>query len=349
MLNEIIQASSSIGDGDALPSHPNRVIQADVDGIVYHTADMSKSLTSNLKGTLNYLEWLREVCGATYISAHTTMHLKGGRTEMAHYYPYQKERGNGMNPDLRKRVKELRLELHNLSNQTVYACPQWYVEADDSMTRMHNELIAKTGDSLMSVIASGDKDLRMNGGIFFDLNTKKFSNQGYWDNGWQDIFGKAEYIRPTGKGGKLSGRGTAIFWAQMLGGDTADTIKGVPYAYQYQLDMYDPLSSNKPRANNARKAFGMSLACKVLSHFNSDKAAYNAVAAAYRAHFGNDWKFFFFENAFLLWMRRTNDTLDVLQFLQPLGFDYELHSQQKRALQEYYDKCLQFNKQNGIG
>lgn len=350
MLNEIINAASAIEDGDSLPEHPNRVIQADVDGTVYHTADVSKSLESNFKGTLRFLEWLREVCGAAFVCTHTTMYLKGGRSEMAYFYPYQKERGSSMNPELRARVTELRRALHNYSTATIYPAPQWYVEADDSMSKMHNDIIANTGDGLISIIASGDKDLRMNCGLFYDLNTKKFSSQGTWVNGaWQDSFGRADWVRPTGKSGKLTGRGTAMFWAQMLGGDTADTIKGVPLAYQPQLDMFDPLKGGKSRAIGIKKAYGMSFACKVISHCKSDLAAYIAVKAAYKAHFKSDWDFFLFENAFLLWMRKSDDSLDVLKFLSTVGFEYELHVQQKKSLHVYYDKCTEFNLKNNIG
>ena len=348
ILQHIIESSDDVQAGYAIQQNPNKVVQLDSDGTAYHVANPHKSLESNFKGLCNYIEDIRQTCGAGYVWTHTTMYLKGGRNEMAYYQTYQRDRGNGMDPAIRERVSELRKLLHNYQTDIITPKPQWYTEADDSMSVWHNKLIAEAGDDTISIIASGDKDLRMNCGQFYCLNDRKFSVQGRWTpNGWEDSYGHAEAVRPTGKHIKLTGRGTALFWAQMLCGDKADNIAGLPKMYGEHLDYYSPLKKGR-RKPHETKACGIALACKVATTFQSDSAAYRAVAAAYKRHFGKDWDFFLFENAFLLWMRKSYDVLDVLNFLKPLGFDYQLHPHQHKALQEYMAKCVQFNKENNL-
>lgn len=346
-LSEIAAMASHEAEGDFMPEHPNRVLCLDTDGVLYNVAKPNISLEANVKQVINRIEYLRKACGAVLVESHTTMWLKGGREQMAYYQAYQKKRNTNVVPELAERVRELRRATYNYSSEKVIACPQWFLEADDSMTASHNRRIAQTGDVMSSVIGTDDKDLDMNCGAIMNLRSGKITYCGEWYNGaWIKDFGKTEYIKKPGKSGKMVGRGHSFFWAQMLAGDTVDHIAGVPALKAELANYYMPLKkANKSRPDSA---CGAATAVKVLSHYGSDRAAYRGVANCYKAYFGNDWPFFFFENAFLLWMRRTDRWDDVLDFLRPLGFEYELHTQQKQAIQEYGKLCHAFMVKNNL-
>lgn len=343
-IYEIAQMADHVEEGDFLPEHPNRVLQLDTDGVLYNVCKPQISLESNVKQVHNRIEHLRKCAGAAHVNSHTTLWLKGGREQMAYYQHYQKKRNQHADPAMTERVAELRRAIRDYSSATVTPCPQWFVEADDSMTRMHNEHIARTGDVMSSVIGTDDKDLDMNCGAVMNLKTTKITYCGEWFNGaWIKDFGKTEYDT---KKKKLVGRGHSFFWAQMLAGDTVDNIAGLPKLSAELANYYMPLKQrNKSRSE---MSCGLATAAKVLSHYGSDRAAYKGVAAAYQGFFGADWKFFFFENAFLLWMRKTDRWDDVMNFLQPLGFEYELHPQQKQAIMNYGELCRQFLVKNGL-
>ncbi|CAM0008644.1 exonuclease [Vibrio phage K436] len=339
-LNAITSVLSHQADGDVLPEHPYRRLNLDADGVVYQVCHPDKSLESNLKELYRYIENLRVICGAQWVINHTTLALKGGREQMAYYKAYQKGRNKQMTEAMRNRVNELRAALVTYQTDRVFPCPQFYQEADDSLTTAHLDYCNQMGDGTASVIGTGDKDLNMTYGIIINLKTKKFTMHGDYvyndelkEGHWYNTYGNVAYENK-----KLVGRGHAFFWGQMLAGDTVDNIAGLPELNGHLVDRYKPLK-RKTRAPRPNSSCGASTAVMVLSHCGSDRAAYRCVAEAYRGFFGNDWKFFFFEMAFLLWMRRTHHVLDVMTFLAEVGFEYELHPHQQAALVKYGQAC----------
>ena len=87
-------------------------------------------------------------------------------------------------------------------------------------------------------------------------------------------------------GGKLYGH--KWFWTQMLWGDAADNIPGLPKHPDF------------PRG------VGEVAAGKLLAFAHDDDSAAQAVAQAYKAHWGAEWADRYVEQASLLWIRRTN-------------------------------------------
>lgn len=351
-IQSITQSLSHVEEGTFLPDHPNRALMLDADGAVYNIAKPHIPLDRNFMELLKYIDYLRRCAGAQWVFTFTTMALKGGRKQMAYYQTYQKKRHDHRTPEMAQRVTELRQMLHNYQTETIFPKPNWYFEADEAIGAFHLYWIAHFQDGESSVICTGDKDLDMYPGIVMNLSERTFTHQGVFTpneyglpGAWTSTFGKVEYYKKNPKAqGKLVGRGTAFFWGQMLCGDTADTIAGLPKMNGFLLDRYKPLR-RKPSGRRPDSPCGASLAATVISHCGSDKAAYRAVSEAYQAYFGKDWKFFFFENAFLLWMRRNDQVLDVLAFLGEQGFEYELHPQQQQALRDYSGACRELFQQ----
>ena len=94
-------------------------------------------------------------------------------------------------------------------------------EADDTMTQLH-QVFKDRGLHDLSVICAEDKDLFMNDGLFLDWNTHELRD-------CPTPYGHIEsYQTPSGTN-KIIGAGKAFFFAQLLTGDTADNIPGLPY------------------------------------------------------------------------------------------------------------------------
>ncbi len=81
--------------------------------------------------------------------------------------------------------------------------------------------------------------------------------------------------------------GRRWFWTQMLWGDAADNIPGLPKHPDF------------PRG------VGEVAASKLLAFAEDDDSAARAVAQAYKAHWGDEWVDRYVEQASLLWIRRT--------------------------------------------
>lgn len=81
--------------------------------------------------------------------------------------------------------------------------------------------------------------------------------------------------------------GHYFFWYQMLAGDSADHIPGLP------------------RHPAHTRGVGPVAAHKLLAGVQNDEQAFQAVRAAYQAHYGEGWAAPFAEQASLLWIRRS--------------------------------------------
>lgn len=132
--------------------------------------------------------------------------------------------------------------------------------------------VAQTyGDA--AVLCSRDKDFRMLPGLHLN-----------WDT-YELVKVESDQFALEA-GGKLYGH--KWFWTQMLWGDAADNIPGLPKHPDF------------PRG------VGEAAANKILAFAHDDDSAAHAVAQAYKAHYGNEWADRYVEQASLLWIRRTN-------------------------------------------
>ena len=306
----------------APPMVPGRVLHADADIFSYKACDTEYSYAENVQKLKGLITAWRILAGAEFIVLHLTMGHKGGREEIATVQKYQ---ANRTKPDQEKvdRVRELRLWMAEYSNNNVTAAPQYEQEADDSMCQAMYRSIENGNDD---VLFSSDKDLWMVPGKHLNKDTLEIEEfpLGYgWTNFENDKHGKKV----------LRGKGTSWFWHQMLMGDQADNIPGLPYLSKELVLKYAPtkaLVTVKQRINSGRtvtgkllsalqkrrdsdkyqelvretdcKLVGPVLAQKYLVDCMTDKSAYHMVLDAYKAWYGKTtpkYAYYSWDNFFL--------------------------------------------------
>jgi len=313
-----------------------RVLQADADFFCYQCAFIDESIAENLASIKSKIEYQRKLARAESVNVFVTLGLKGGRHQIATVKPYQDDRGKHRDPAVTERVRALRTALSEYKTDGVTPVVCLYEEADDVMCRMQTERVKSHGvDS--SVISSDDKDLWMVQGLHCDTKTGAMRHaQGYGVTMYKDVGNE----KP-----KLVGLGTSWFWHQMIMGDGADTIPGLPFLTPRLANVYVPTKAYNP--NRKPLACGEAKAVAVLNGVNNDKEAFRRVYEAYNDYYGSMAGDMFFEQAFLLWMRRTDKLLDCMEFLRPLGFTYEVTQERKDMFRKYLELCRLQKKQAG--
>lgn len=257
------------------------------------------------------VEKIMEAAGATDYHLHLTHpdSTKGGRYTYAITQEYQANREDKVRPPLLHAIKHYMAE--ELQGTMYIDC-----EADDGMSMAQNAAIAK-GDWNKSIIASEDKDLWMVQGLNLNPRTGLIT-----DTKQEGSFGHIELITKGNKQKtkKIIGRGTAFFWAQMLMGDTADNIKGLPLLYHP-----DYLT----KAGTA-KSCGPVATYELLKDIKSDAEALALVKSLYKMYGDNEkivhwktgkeykWNQLLTAEAILLWMRRTNDIKDAMTWMKEI-------------------------------
>ena len=253
--------------------------------------------------------------GAEFIHVHLTGGDKGGRYELARVKEYQANRKGKEKPKHLGAIKDYMASKPFCTMHTDQ-------EADDGMAQANYEAI-NMGHSELSVIMSGDKDLTMCSGWHCDWYTFEMTEvMGY---GVCDIV-------VVGKTKKVKGFGTSFFWHQMLMGDTADNIPGLPKTLNAKGDKF--------------VAIGAVAAHKKLEDCSTDQEAFEVVRALYTEYWEdrlnyadpklkgkfeawNGWTHsltvghMFFEQAHLLWMRRVKGTDDITHFLGGIAKGYQ--------------------------
>lgn len=307
------------------PVKSGRVLQADADFFCYYCAKVDEHVNENFRNLLDLINVRRVMSGSQFVNVHVTLGLKGGRNEMATVKPYQGKRDDHRDPALKARVHELRSMLANYSTDIVKPVVNLLQEADDSLTQHQYKMLSEGKDEL-TVIMSGDKDLWMVEGLHCDGDTgRMWRVKGY---------GKCEYRDVGNVKPKLIGEGTSWFWHQMIMGDSADNIPGLPMLSGRLANIYLP-TKGKANPNRPAIACGEAKAVAILAGVSSDSEAYRRVHEAYADFYGTQADEMFYEQAFLLWMRRTGKVHDVMDFLKPLGFKYTLSKNQQKCIERF--------------
>ncbi len=323
---------------------PGRVLQCDADFLAYHCGYRweEESLEKSIETLKLEVETLRIMAGAEKIALHLTMGTKGGRHEIAMVKEYQghREKSEG----LAERVGALRDFMANYSTPTVRAEVSLEEEADDAlcqaMVRARDE-----GCENESVLWSLDKDLWMVGGLHMDHKTYEITHYP-WGYG-------SCHIDESTSSKKVVGQGTSFFWHQMLMGDGADGIPGLPKLSAkicMEMSPTKKLLAAQDRVARATgpektrfakialakicdstkpKLCGAVGAHTYLEGITNDQDAFKAVYRAYTEHYGKGsfefecWRGdthtltagdMLVEQARLLWMRREPNE-DVMVFL----------------------------------
>lgn len=313
-----------IAERIALPTVTRgRVVHIDADFLAYmmsaEKADGSdlKSFDDMTHNAQVKVEEIRILAGAERVHLHLTPSSsnKGHRYELAMLKEYQANRIDKAKPRY----------LHIMRDYLAKTWPATLhieCEADDGMSSEQYKAISN-GQTDLSVIASKDKDLHMVPGWHLDWDTGRMTKT-------DDDFGYVE-LRERGSGTKvLDGYGQKFFWAQMLTGDTADNISGLPKLVGHYLDIYKPLA--KPVKKRPAGAIGPVLAVQVLDGVTTNRDAFMLVKDMYKrygeelgfSHWkdGNivEWNRAFLSEAQLLWMRRQpHDVWDVAKWLKEIS------------------------------
>jgi len=299
-----------------------RVLQYDADFGCYECAWLDKSVADNIDTLMKHIDIKRQMAGAEYVNVHITLGMKGGREQMATVKPYQEQRGK-RDPLLTERVAALRNFLANYDTDIVTPVANLLQEADDSLTQLQVLRIRDYGVQ-SSVIMSGDKDLWMVDGLHCDQKTgRMYTVKGY---------GKTEYRDVGNVKPKLIGEGTSWFWHQMLHGDTADNIAGLPTLTAKLLNRYLPTKKFNPKRKDA--PCGEAKSTAILNGVTNDVEACKRVLEAYSGIYPNA-KTMMIESAFLLWMRRTENPKDCVDFLNESGLHCAMSINQNLRLKEF--------------
>lgn len=295
------------------PQVAGRVLHIDADFLAYmmsyekegHMIPL-EDMKFNCSGAI---EKMRLMAGAQTVFLHLTPGLsdKGGRGGIAIQKEYQGNRKDRARPD----------KLHILRDWMGTSFPaNLYMdcEADDGMSSAQWAMV-RNGFRERSVICSKDKDLLMVPGWHMDWDTFELA-QSTDETGNPNEFGYT-YLDTSKSSSKIKGFGTKFFWGQMLTGDTADNIAGLPFACGKHL--------SKP------KKIGPVLADYYLSDLWNDKDAFNLVKGLYEMcgkevgfkHWQTGenvpWQRVFVAEAQLLWMRRERtDAQCVLKWFKEI-------------------------------
>lgn len=328
-------------NGHALeePSYPDiipgRVLHIDGDFLAYQvSADDTKSLDSMMHNHDVAVETLRLLAGAETVLSHLTASHgnKGNRFDIAIQKEYQGNRKGKAKPKHLHTIKSwMELKRGAVSHE--------HQEADDGLCQANWQAIQK-GTPELSVLVSKDKDLQMCQGNHLDWDTGELETvSGY---GYVDL--DRSLSSP-----KIVGKGNAYFWAQMLTGDAADSIQGLPQLPGCVLNavkptkeitkaletLSDPKSTKKQKEKAQKKLdtrkpglCGPVIAAEIMSKVKNDKQAFKLVKTLYEQYgqavgfkhweTGEDvpWQTVFVSEAKLLWMRRIQDENDVLYYFK---------------------------------
>ncbi len=292
------------------PVVPGRVVHVDADFLAYQVSAGNKESLPEMKHNCEIIvEKMRLMAGAETAQLHLTPRGsdKGGRYDAAIIREYQATRKGKPKPQFLHVIREW-------MHQELGAKLHMECEADDGMSMAQYAAIER-GERNLSVIATKDKDLCMCPGLALNWDTGELTEI-------EDPFGYIELIEGVDKNGKakakkLRGRGWKFFWAQMLMGDTADNISGLPKCY-----IQDYLPTGKP------KACGPVLTYEILNPCATNKEAFLKVRDLFKAYDEAEgffhWKtgdkvpfgLVLQSEARLLWMRRKPDLDDAIQWMK---------------------------------
>lgn len=302
-------AASSPQSATASPYNTARTLRIDGDGIAYYCAGNDETTIAEARSrTREKIDAFLRASGAgkQVILLTASGSDKGGRYAIASVKPYQGNRTASKKPRNWHALRDM-LEQGEFG-QVLCDGDR---EADDRFGEFGH------ADPENSVHATQDKDMRMVPGYHLDWKTHRmfYLEPGVYDATFNDL----QY-------------GVKWFWLQMLHGDTADFIPGLPRAYG--------------------KLCGEVTAGKLLSATTNNAEAFGVVADAYQAHYAEDWRTHMLEQACLLWMRRGPKAhwADCLQYGGPMNplVDYDEGGAYSRAFDAIEQRIKQAQEINAL-
>lgn len=277
-------ATSSPMASGSVPIVPGRILLVDADGLAYYCAGNDDTSPGEARASLlNKVRSAQRLVGAEEVRLLTTASgsHKGHRYAIARVKPYQGQRANSRRPANWRYLRDL------LESETIG------LPVELTTTAEADDLFAKYAYERPSavVIYTQDKDMRMLPGLHLDWVSHRTHTATYeqvWVGGSQrwcnqaldSVFNDKQY-------------GPKWFWLQMLHGDAADNIPGLPKYVPYLTDKIKPV--------------GEVTAGRLL---NGEYLPHLRVAELYRSYYGGRWLVEMIEQACLLWLRRVPDDWD---------------------------------------
>lgn len=262
----------------ARPLVEGQPLHVDGDYLAYYCAGNDDTSVGEARNNaLSRLARGAEVSGSSRIIVHLSARDcdKGKRHAVAKSKPYQGQRDSGRKP---KNWDSLREWMEDYDGDR-FTVKVWRDrEADDGMAYVSE---ASYRINRPGAVMTADKDMRMFAGLHIVWKTYEMVEipQGTYEK-WH--------------GGKCYGH--KWFWLQMIQGDTADNIPGLPRC-------------------------GEVAALKTLEGTTCNQQAMEKVLDLYRSKMGDDYSDYFVEQAVLLWMR-TDIGAKLCDFLTIPGVEW---------------------------
>lgn len=252
-----------------------RVLLIDGDGLAYSCAGNDDTSPGYARHRLlSRVNELIRACGAETVEMHLTTpgSNKRHRYAVATVRPYQQQRGNKQRPKNWQFLRDL-LQSPGFG----WTTQSWSDrEADDGVA-----YAATLYDD--PVICSADKDFRMIPGLHLDTTTLELTRLNPGD------------YEVVGENGKLYG--FKWFLLQLLQGDTADNIPGLPFFMD---------------GDGKRKRVGPKTAETALGTSLTFEDGLIDVVILYRGYYGEEWADRLVEQAALLWLSTAEDGTDLV-------------------------------------
>lgn len=251
------------------PPVPGRVLLADGDGLAYYCAGKDGTPPGDARSILaSKLSAARRASGSESIKILLTAaeSHKGHRYLVATVKPYQGQRVNSRRPNNWQNLREF---------MESGAPGMARTEVESTATAEADDLFAKYAEG--NVVYTQDKDMRMVPALHLDWKTHRIVDTRH--SPWELVQDDKVY-------------GRKWFWLQILMGDTADYIPGLP---KYKNE----------KGNFA--LVGEKTAEALLSGFDNEPDAASMVRSLYEGYYGDMWAARMFEQAVLLWIRRNPD------------------------------------------
>lgn len=261
-------AAAAAGDPmSAGPAVAGRVLLVDGDGLAYYCAGNDSTDTGRARrNVIDKIADAKRAAAAEEVRVLLTAagSHKGYRYAVARAKPYQGNRKGGRRPK----------NWHYLRQLMEAGLPGYHTEitADAEADDLFGRYSLMLGHENV-VHHTDDKDMRMVPGLHVDWHSMRLTKvlPDTWESRWDDlVFGRK------------------WFWLQMLHGDGADYIPGLP----------------KCVVEGKVKLCGPKTAEQLLAGTNHEEGAFNIVSSQYRAFYKDAWAPAFLEQAVLLWMRR---------------------------------------------
>lgn len=303
LINSVAEECSQVDEFPIRDIVPGRVLHIDADFLAYQVSAHDDVSISEMKNNCDTMILrLKLMSGADKTILHLTPKgsNKGFRFDVAVLKEYQGNRKDKPKPAYLHVIREW---MHRERGAILHE----NAEADDGLATAQYKAIAE-GNKQLSIIGTKDKDLLQVPGLMLDWDTGDISDI-------TEDYGHIQLVQKGSGAKKVTGRGWKFFWAQVLMGDTADNISGLPLCC-------DPaFCKSKP------KKVGPVLTFDILEPIETNWEAYQKVKSLYQMYgeqigFVNwrdqskvSWQQALSSEMMLLWMRRCEDPADVINWL----------------------------------